>query len=298
MKRWLTLLLCALLLPLWAAADAPDKSYTLSVGQTLETGVYADQGVHKFGAKALLPVWLTLEPVQQEGSRLAILSGEAAAAGEWRFTVQVTEYAPGDKKGKALDNIDVQVIVTPDESGAAYRMDRDYRGDGQYMLTVTESTPVYRLPGAGEMDVVPAGTRMIACNDFFAQPEVIWCAAYSRAYGYCWLPGTAVALEDKAQELLYNPGFGQTVALFTVDDPAQYRVEVEKADKEQECSVATLTRITALPQESGQYLLVGHFSLEENVCKVTREMLQATLYDLDGQPVEVHPFVFDLPKWY
>lgn len=298
MKRCVLMLLCALLLPLWAAADAPDKSFTLAVGQTLETGVYADQGAHKFGAKALLPVWLNLEPVQQEGLRLAVLSGEAAAAGEWRFTVEVTEYAPGDKKGKTLDEIDVQVIVTPDESGAAYQVDRAYRGDGQYMLTVTEAAPVYRLPGAGEMGTVAAGTRMIACNDFFAQPDVIWCAAYSREYGYCWLPGTAVSLEDKAQELFYQPGFGQTVALFTVDNPENYRVEVEKVDKDEECSVATLTRITALPQEDGNYLLVGHFDLEENVCKVTREALMATLYDLAGVPAEVKPFVFDLPKWY
>ncbi len=297
MKRCLLLLLSVLLLPLWAAADVPDMTFTLPVGQTLETGVFADQGEHDFHAKGILPGWLHLESLQHDGRRMAVLSGDAAAAGAWRFTIEVHEYAPGDKKGKLLDAIDVQVIVTPDESGAAYRADRNYRGDGQYMLTVTESTPVYRLPGAGEMAVIPAGTRMIACNDYPGEQGMIWCGAYSCEQGYCYLPGDTVALEDRPQELSYQPGFGQTVALFTVDDPAKYRVEVKRVH-EAECILAQLTRVTAQPQANGQYLLVGHFTLEENVCKVTREAHTATLYDLHDQPVEVNTFVFDLPRWY
>lgn len=291
MKRLLSLMLCVLLLPLWAAADAPDMTFTLAVGQTLETGVFADQGEHKFNAKGLLPVWLELEAVTHDGWRLAVLSGEAAAAGTWRFTVEVTEYAPGDKKGRLLRNIDVQVIVTPDENGAIFHMDKAYREDGQYMLTVTEPTPVYRLPGTGEIAIAAAGTRLIACNDHFAEPDVIWCAAYSREYGYCWLPGTAVALEDRPQALHFAPGGEMRLPLFLVDDPDQARVEIRRDPKDAE--VAMLQKVETQHQDSGEYLLTLIFRFSRDIPFHGRDRIHVTLYDDAGYPVEVVPLPFE-----
>jgi len=291
MKRWWSLMLCVLLLPLWAAADTPDMTFTLEVGQTLETGVFADQGEHKFSAKGLLPVWLELDAVTHDGWRLAVLSGEAAAAGTWRFTVEVTEYAPGDKKGKVLRNIDVQVIVTPDENGATFHMDRAYREDGQYMLTVTASTPVYRLPGAGEIAIAAAGTRLIACNDHFAEPDVIWCAAYSREYGYCWLPGTAVALEDQLQTLYFVPGGEMRLPLFLVDDPDQARMEIRRHSEDAE--IAVLQKVETRRQDSGEYLLTLVFRFSRDIPFHGRDTIHVTLYDVAGYPVVVVPLPFE-----
>lgn len=291
MKRWLTLWLCVLFLPLAASADAPDMTFILAVGQNLETGIFADQGTYEFYASAVLPVWLEVETLTYDGWRLAILAGEAVAAGEWNFTVTVREHAPGDKKGRDVEKIDVRVIVTPDESGAAYHRDTNYRGDGQYMLTLAADAPACRLPGAGEMGVMPAGTRLVACNSFAAMPDMIWCAAYSNEFGYCWLPGYAVNLEDRPPTWLFTPGGTMRLPLFLADDPSQVQVELTR-DPEDE-AIAQLERVEATRQSSGEYLLTLVFSFRTAIPHPGRDVLTATLYDASGHPLEVATLVFE-----
>ncbi len=172
-----------------------------------------------------------------------------------------------------------------------------YQGDGWCMLTVLRDTALCQEPGGAEMTQLPEGARTIVTREMLAtggQGER-WYQVYLPEQGYGWVSGDAVQL-DEAKQITYQPGFGVSVGLFTVEDPAQYRVEVTSLDN-LEYPVVELMWIwhKALPE--GGYQLVGAFSTAGDVCATLRENLCATLYDQSGQPVEVLLMTFDAPLW-
>ena len=176
--------------------------------------------------------------------------------------------------------------------------EQGYLGDGWCMLTVTTETSCLRAPGdTAPQLTLPEGTRAIVCREMLqtSGTGAVWYRVYLPDAGYGWVSGDHVQL-DEPRLLTYQPGFGVSVALFTVDDPASYRVEVASLD-ELEYPVVTWERIMSRQQEDGGYLLIAVFSTASDVCKTLKENLCATLYGPDGQPLEVLTLTFDAPTW-
>ena len=173
-----------------------------------------------------------------------------------------------------------------------------YQGDGWCMLTVLTETALCRdAAGGDELTRLPEGARAIVAREMLMTGGLgeSWYRVYLPEWGYGWVSGEDVLL-DEARQITYQPGFGVSVGLFTVDDPAQYRVEVTSLDN-LEYPVVTLAWVwdKALPEGGSQ--LVAVFDTAADVCKTLKENLCATLCDLDGQPVEVLMLTFDAPLW-
>lgn len=169
----------------------------------------------------------------------------------------------------------------------------DYQADGWCMLTVVTDTDFLFSPGDDVLTRLPAGTRMIVCQDPTVSSD--WYRVYAAEKGYGYVSGDDVQL-DAPIPMIYQPGFGVSGGLFTVDDPALYRVEVASLDN-LEYPVVTVGRISPQLRENGQYLLVCAFTTAADVCKTTQERLCATLYDLEDRPLEVVMLTFDAPLW-
>ena len=173
-----------------------------------------------------------------------------------------------------------------------------YQGDGWCMLTVLAETECLRAPGdMAPRLTLPEGTRAIVCREMFptSGTGAVWYKVYLPDAGYGWVNGDDVQL-DAPRMIAYQPGFGLSVGLFTVEDPTQYRVEVTSLD-ELEYPVVTCERVMAKQQEDGGYLLIASFATASDVCKTLKENLCATLYGPDGQPVDVLTLIFDAPTW-
>lgn len=173
-----------------------------------------------------------------------------------------------------------------------------YQGDGWCMLTTLKETALCQdAAGGDELTCLPEGMRVIVAREMLMTSGLgeSWYQVYLPEWGYGWVRGEDVQL-DEAKQITYQPGFGVSVGLFTVEDPAQYRVEVTSLDH-LEYPVVELMWIwhKALPE--GGYQLIGAFSTAADVCKTLQESLCATLYDLNGQPVEVLRMNFDAPLW-
>lgn len=173
-----------------------------------------------------------------------------------------------------------------------------YQGDGQYMLTVTVETICSRTPFGGEkITLLQPGTRVITNNvgAISSGNGEHWCQVYLPGYGYGYVKGTDVQY-DEPQRLAYRPGFGVSTALFTVENPEEVRVEVESLDG-LEYPVVTLQRIYTQQQEDGKWRFFAAFGTASDVCKTTDEVLRATLYGPDGEPIEVVRLSFYAPFW-
>lgn len=171
-----------------------------------------------------------------------------------------------------------------------------YLGDEQTMLTVTQPAALCPLPGGEVLTQLAAGTRLIATGEtFVAEDDAAWYEVYLPEYGYGFLDARCVQ-EEEGKSVPYHPGFGVSVSLFTVEDPEQYRVEVVSLDG-LEFPVVELTQIWAQAQTDGQYHMIAAFSTAPDVCKTTNERLCATLYDLEGTPLEVVTLYFHAPNW-
>lgn len=174
----------------------------------------------------------------------------------------------------------------------------EYRGDGRNMLTVMKDTSVSRkLFGAEPMALLPAGTRVIATNVSVISSGngELWYEVYLPDMGYGYIRSTNVAM-DAPLRVAYQPGFGVSAALFDVENPENYRVEIISLD-DLEYPVMGVQSVFSQKQDDGSYALGGAFSSASDVCKTTRETLCATLYDMEGQPVEVLTIIFDAPNW-
>ncbi len=171
-----------------------------------------------------------------------------------------------------------------------------YLGDGRTMLTVTQPAALCPLPGGEALTQLAAGTRLIATGEtFMTEDDAAWYEVYLPEYGYGFLDTRCVQAEE-GKSVPYQPGFGVSVSLFTVGDPEQYRVEVVSLDG-LEFPVVTFQYIMPQQQEDGRYLLIAVFATASDVCKTLKENLCATLYDPDGQPLEVVPLYFHAPSW-
>lgn len=171
----------------------------------------------------------------------------------------------------------------------------DYRGDGQYMLTVLRDTDCIQAPGGKEMAALAAQSRVIATGSVEVIGSETWQEIYLPGEGYGYVR-SAFVLPEEPQLVAYHPGFGVSVGMFTVADPEQVRTEIISLDG-LEYPVVELQRIEATRQEDGSYLLIAQFDTAGDVCKTTKEQLCATLYDLAGNPLEVLTMVFDAPVW-
>lgn len=171
----------------------------------------------------------------------------------------------------------------------------DYRGDGQHMLLLLHETACLREPGGEELAVLTAQSRVIATGAAETSGGKIWHEVYLPGRGYGFVPGACV-LPEESRLITYHPGFGVSVGLFTVEDPEQVRVEITSPDG-LEYPVVELMWISSQAQEGGT-LLTAHFSTAADVCKTTRERICATLYDLNGNPLDLMMMEFDVPGWY
>lgn len=173
-----------------------------------------------------------------------------------------------------------------------------YRGDGRYMLTVTAETTVARgLFGADPFATLPVGARVIATNVSTVSSGTgeLWYEVYLPGSGYGYIRGDAVVM-DEPLRVAYQPGFGVSAALFNVENPENYRVEIVSLD-DLEHPVMSVQGVITQKQQDGSYRMGGAFNSASDVCKTTTETLCATLYDVDDQPVEVLTIIFDAPNW-
>lgn len=173
-----------------------------------------------------------------------------------------------------------------------------YQGDGQYMLTVTVETICSRKPfGGDEITLLQPGTRLITTNTTMISSGngELWYQVYLPGQGYGYVNGADVQY-DEPQRLAYRPGFGVSAALFTVENPEDVRVEVTSLDG-LEYPVVTLHRIYTQQQEDGMWCFFAAFGTASDVCKTTDEVLCATLYGLDGEPIEMLTLSFYAPFW-
>lgn len=172
----------------------------------------------------------------------------------------------------------------------------EYRGDGRAMLTVTAETALFRLPGEEKLTQLPAGMRLITTGKTLVTEDgTAWYEVYTPEYGYGCL-ATGCVQADESVIVAYRPGYGVSAPLFTVADPAQVRVEILSLDG-LEYPVVTLRSVISVEQEDGSWNLVAAFDTAGDVCKTTRERVTATLYDLEGQPLEARMLEFHAPSW-
>lgn len=126
------------------------------------------------------------------------------------------------------------------------------------------------------------------------------CAAAERQLG---LPDEAETLmlsgtlcPESAKEVAYHPGYSVSAALFTVEDPEAVRVEIVSLD-DLEFPVITVRGVHPYLQEDGSWTLVAAFDTASDVCKTTRETLRATMYSIEGAPLEILTLYFHAPNW-
>lgn len=101
---------------------------------------------------------------------------------------------------------------------------------------------------------------------------------------------------ESTKEVAYQPGYPVSAALFTVDAPEAVRVEIVSLD-DLEYPVVTVRGVYQHQQEDGSWTLVAAFDTASDVCKTTRETLRATLYSIDGTPLEILTLYFHAPNW-
>lgn len=173
-----------------------------------------------------------------------------------------------------------------------------YLGDGVGMSTVTAETSCYRQPREGTvLTLLPEGARVIATGETVIASGnwQTWSRVYVPGHGYGYVEDRCLQ-QDEPRRIAYQPGFGVSAALFTVADANQVYVGIASLDG-LEFPVITVQRIYSQQQEDGSYVMAAAFNSASDVCKTTRESLCATLYNLDGQPLEVLTLVFDAPTW-
>lgn len=173
-----------------------------------------------------------------------------------------------------------------------------YRGDGQGMATVTVETNCYRQPREGTVrTLLPEGARVITTGETVIASGnwQTWRRVYVPGHGYGYVEEGCIQ-QDEPRLIGYHPGFGVSAALFTVADANQVYVGITSLDN-LEFPVISVGNIYSQQQEDGSYVMSAAFTTAADVCKTTSERLCATLYDLEGEPIEVLVLEFDAPNW-